>query len=72
VNPEGEGAGKDVVVTVHDASKKTFVRGASAAGTTGNDAKAEVHAAELPVTRVPEADAAKIRGRVEIPQQPEV
>jgi hypothetical protein len=48
------------------------VRGASATGTTRNDAKAEVHAAEQPVMRVPEADAAEIPGRVEIPHQPEV
>jgi hypothetical protein len=71
-NPEGEGTGAGVAVTGHDTSKETSVWGASAAGTTGNDAEAEMHAIEVSVMSVLEADAAEIPEGVEIPHQPEV
>jgi hypothetical protein len=67
-NPEGAG----VAITGHDGSKETSAWGASAAGMTGNDAKAEVHAVEVSVMSVLEADAAEIPEGVEIPHQPEV
>jgi hypothetical protein len=68
-NPEGEGVGEGVAVTGHDAPKAISAQGASAAGTTGNDAEVEVPAAEASVTRVFKANATEIPEGVKIPHQ---
>jgi hypothetical protein len=59
-NPRGEGAGEGDAAACHDAPKEISAQGASADGMTGNDAEAEVPAAEASVTKVLEANAAEI------------
>jgi hypothetical protein len=63
---------KDAAVTSQGTQGETFVRGASAAGTIGNDAEAGVLASEVPAPEVPTTDVVEVLDRAEIPHQPEV